>query len=69
MIGPGDSVGIFLLLTLLMKAAFAATLVDMHTQTFADALREFELVWDRQSIVNELDEKEKDMRISLAGTF
>ena len=42
-IRPGDSVGIFLLLTLLMKAAFAATLADMHTQTFADALREFEL--------------------------
>lgn len=68
-IGPGDSVGIiFLLLTLLMKAAFAATLADMHTQTFADALREFELVWDRQASVNEL-EKENDMRISLVGTF
>ena len=41
-IGPGESVGIFLLLTLLLKAFFAASLADAHTLSLIDAQKELE---------------------------
>ena len=41
-IGPGESVGIFLLLTLLLKAFFASSLADAHTLTLIDAQKELE---------------------------
>ena len=36
-IGPGESVGVYLLLTLLMKAFFAASLADVHTHALLDS--------------------------------
>jgi signal transduction histidine kinase len=39
-IGPGESVGIFLLLTLLLKAFFAASLADAHTLSLIDEQKE-----------------------------
>eukprot|EP01036_Dinobryon_divergens_P061791 gene61791-biopygen28095 len=41
-IGPGDSAGVFLLLTLLMKAFFAASVADMHTHSLMDIQRDEE---------------------------
>jgi signal transduction histidine kinase len=41
-IGPGESVGIFLLLTLLLKAFFAASLADAHTLSLIDRQKELE---------------------------
>ena len=42
-IEPGDSVGVFLLLTLLLNAFFATGLADMHTRIFLDAQRDIEI--------------------------
>ena len=41
-IGPGESVGIFLLLTLLLKAFFAICLADAHTHNILDKQKELE---------------------------
>ena len=41
-IGPGDSAGIFLLLTLLMKAFFAASVADVHTYSLMDVQKDEE---------------------------
>jgi signal transduction histidine kinase len=41
-IGPGESVGVFLLLTLLLKAFFAASLADAHTLSLIDRQKELE---------------------------
>lgn len=46
-IGPGESVGVFLLLTLILKAFFAASLADAHTHALLDA--EHELERERQA--------------------
>ena len=56
-IGPGDSAAVFLLLTLLMKAFFAASVADMHTHSLMDIQRDEER---RERDRNLLDlEKEK----------
>ena len=41
-IGPGDSAGIFLLLTLLMKAFYAASVADVHTYSLMDVQKDEE---------------------------
>eukprot|EP01035_Chromulina_nebulosa_P069333 gene69333-biopygen22402 len=41
-IGPGESVGVFLLLTLLLKAFFVASLADAHTLSLLDRQKELE---------------------------
>eukprot|EP01035_Chromulina_nebulosa_P028135 gene28135-biopygen17998 len=46
-IGPGESVGTFLLLTLLLKAFFAAVLTDAHTNFLLDLQNDLE--WERQA--------------------
>ena len=46
-IGPGESVGVFLLLTLVLKAFFAASLADAHAHALMDA--EHELERERQA--------------------
>eukprot|EP01036_Dinobryon_divergens_P026229 gene26229-biopygen21878 len=48
-IGPGESTGIFLLLTLLLKAFFAASLADAHTNVLLDAQKDL----DRERQANE----------------
>ena len=56
-IEPGHSVGVFLLLTLVMKAVFAASLADIHVHAFLDALRQLELEMDRQANMYELEKE------------
>ena len=41
-IGPGDSAGVFLLLTLLLKNYFAVNLAESHTDAFLESEREVE---------------------------
>ena len=55
-IGPGDSVGIFLLLTLLMKAFFAASVADVHTYSLMDIQKDEE----RRERDRNLQELEKE---------
>eukprot|EP01035_Chromulina_nebulosa_P025498 gene25498-biopygen16487 len=46
-IGPGECIGVFLLLTLILKAFFAASLADAHAHALLDA--EHELERERQA--------------------
>ena len=64
-IGPGESAGIFLLLTLLMKL-FVASLADAHVHAVVDKLQELEM--DRLTNLHDL-ERESNKRTKLADPF